>query len=111
VQNSSFKNVQFTGCKLDIVNFRFTTMENIIFEECMLDDADFYGATLKAVTFRNCTISKITFAAAEMRAVDLSESTIQSIQGIDSLKGTTLSYDQLVQLAPYFAAELGITIK
>lgn len=82
----------------------------MIFEDCMLDDVDFYGATLKNVEFIGCTIHKITFDAAKMRNVDLSKSTIGKMQGIASLKGATISYDQLIQLAPYFAAEAGIKV-
>lgn len=111
LQNSILKNIRFSNSKLDIVNFRFATIENMLFENCVLDDADFYGARLKNVDFINCTISKITFANAKMNAVDLSKSTIETINGIASLKGVTINYDQLIQLAPYFATEAGIKIK
>lgn len=110
VQNSMLKNVQFSNSKLDIVNFRFSKIEGMIFKDCVLDDVDFYGATLKNVEFIDCTISKITFAAAKMHNVDLSKSTIEAVQGIASLKGAIINYDQLTQLAPYFAAEAGIKV-
>ena len=111
VQNSMFKNVTFAGSKLDLVNFRFVKMENVIFDNCILDDADFYGATLKNIDFVNCRITKINFGAAKIKNVDLSESTIEELQGVNSIRGITISYDQLIQLAPYFAAEAGIKIK
>jgi hypothetical protein len=46
-----------------------------------------------------------------MTNVDVSQSTIESINGIGSLRGVTMSHDQLMQLAPYFAVEAGIKIK
>lgn len=111
LQNSSIKNVRITNSKLDLVNFRLATLESVIFEDCVLDDTDFYGANLKNVAFINCTIAKISFAGAKLRSVDLSQSSIESIQGLESIKGATISHDQLIQLAPYFAAEIGIKIK
>ncbi len=110
IQDSTLKNIRFSNSKLEIVNFRFAKMENIVFEDCVLDDVDFYGATLKNVEFVNCTISKITFASAKLQNVDLSKSTIDSVQGIASIKGATISYDQLLQLAPYFATEAGVKV-
>ena len=110
VQNSTLKNVRFSNSKLDIVNFRFAKLENVVFEDCVLDDADFYGATLRNVEFIGCTITKITFASAKLHNVDLSKSTIDSVQGVASIKGATISYEQLMQLAPYFAAEAGIKV-
>lgn len=111
VSNSAFKNVLFKDSKLDMVNFRFSKLENVRFEDCMMDDVDFYNAQLKNVEFVNCQINNITFASARMKSVDLSASHIELIKGANSLKGATISYDQLMQLAPYFAAEAGIKVK
>ncbi len=110
VSNSTFKNVRFANSKLELMNFRFSTIENCVFEDCVLDDVDFYNAKLKNVAFINCTINNITFASAKMLKVDISKSQLEGIKGSSSLKGLTISYDQLMQLAPYFAAEVGIKI-
>ena len=76
-----------------------------------LDDVDFLEAQLKDVRFSNCTINNITFAQARMKNVDLSESTCEGIKGVNSLKGATISHEQLIQLSPYFATEAGIRVK
>jgi len=111
ITNGTLKNVDFKNCKLEMVNFRFSHLENVAFENCVIDDVDFYDAKLKNVEFVNCTINKITFASARMMNVDISESTVDGINGIGSLRGVTMSYDQLMQLAPAFAAEAGIKVK
>lgn len=111
IQNSTIKNVLIKNSKLEIVNFRFSTLENIIFEDCNISDVDFYNAKLKNIEFINCTINSITFASAKMKNVDLSKSEIMEIIGTNSLKGVTISYEQLMQIAPYLAQEAGIKIK
>lgn len=111
ITNGVLKNVDFKNSKLDLVNFRFSRLENVAFEDCVLNDVDFYDAQLKNVEFVNCTINKITFASARMINVDISKSYIESVNGVSSLRGVTISYDQLMQLAPSFAKEAGIKVK
>jgi uncharacterized protein YjbI with pentapeptide repeats len=111
VTNSILKNITFKKSKLELVNFRFSNLENVIFEDCILNDVDFYNAKLKNVEFINCMINNITFASAKMVNVDVSKSQIEDIKGMNSLKGITISYDQLMQMAPYFATEAGIKVK
>jgi uncharacterized protein YjbI with pentapeptide repeats len=110
ITNGILKNVDFKNCKLEMVNFRFSRLENVAFEDCVINDVDFYDAQLKNVEFVNCTINKVTFASARMISVDISKSNVEGINGINSLRGVTMSYDQLMQLAPAFAAEAGIKI-
>lgn len=111
ITHSTLKHIDFTNSKLEFVNFRFSKLENVAFENCVLNDVDFFDAQLKDVEFINCTIQSITFAQARMKNVDISESTIELVKGISSLKGVTISHNQLLQLAPYFAAEAGIKVK
>jgi len=110
VTNGMLKNVDFKNCKLEMVNFRFSRLENVAFEDCVINDVDFYDAQLKNVEFVNCTINNVTFASARMMSVDISKSAVDGINGINSLRGVTMSYDQLMQLAPAFAVEAGIKI-
>jgi len=110
LQHSRLKNILFKDSKLEMTNFRSTHMENIIFEDCNLDEVDFNGARLKNIDFINCTIKNISFAGTKIVSVNLSQSHIESIKGVASLKGITISYDQLMQLAPYFAHEAGIKV-
>ncbi len=111
LQTSKLKNVLFKGCKLELVNFRFSTLENVIFEDCMINDIDFYNATLKNITFSGSSIENVTFLGARLKNVDLSEAQIMSVKNVTGFKGATISYEQLMFLAPYFMQELGILIK
>jgi uncharacterized protein YjbI with pentapeptide repeats len=108
--NGTIRNIRFKNCKLEMVNFRLSRLENVIFEDCVIDDVDFYDAKLKNIEFINCSINEITFASARMAHVDISKSTVEGIKGINSLKGVSISYDQLMQLAPAFATEAGLKV-
>jgi len=111
VANSSLKHTVFKNCKLELVNFRFSELENVVFEDCAIEEVDFYDATLRNVEFVGCTIKNITFMGAKMFNVDVSKSTLDDIKGVNTLKGVTMSYDQILGIAPLLAAGAGIRIK
>ncbi len=110
LQNSTLKDVTFTGCKLNMANFRFAELFNAVFVDCALDEADFYGASLHNVQFKNCTLAKTQFSSARLKQADLRTSDISGVLGIGSLAGAIIDSMQLVHLAPMLAAELRITV-
>lgn len=111
LSTSTIRNVRFKHCKLDLANFRFAKLSNVIFEECVVEEMDFYGASLKNVSFIDCELDKVEFSTASLQQVDLTEARIVSLRGIPSLKGAIITNEQLIYLAPYFAAEFGIKIQ
>jgi len=111
LQMGMLKNVLFKNCKLDLANLRFARLENVAFIDCVITDIDFYNAQLKNVAFTRSALEGVTFSGSTLKNVDLSGSPIVSINGIQSLKGASISQEQLMQLAPYFAREIGITVK
>lgn len=111
LQMNVIKNVRFQGCKLNLANLRFAKLENVIFEDCVIADMDLYNAQLKNVVFDRCPIENVTFSGANLKNVDISDSPIISIKGLRGLKGAVISPEQLMQLAPYFAQEIGVIVK
>ena len=111
MQTSVLKDVYFKGCKLDLANLRFSKLENVIFEDCIVSELDMYSATLKDVSFINCDIDQVEFSDAKLTRVDISQSHIVSLNGVRSLAGLHISSEQLIQIAPILAANLGIIVK
>ena len=110
LQNSLLKHVRFSHTKLDMANFRFARLEHVVFENCVITGLDLYQAQLKHVVFRQCVIEDVEWSGAQLTDVDLTEATIVSGKGLGGLRGATISAEQLVTLAPYFAAEIGLKI-
>lgn len=110
LQTSTLQHVVFHDCKIDTVNLRASKLQYVLFDNCTLTDLDLYSANLENVSFTNCKINKVECSSVAMRQVDLSKSTIEDIRGISGLKGATISDEQLLQLSPYFASELGIKV-
>lgn len=111
LQKSLIKNTLFKDSKLDFANLRFARLENVIFESCVIGQMDLYSAQLKNVLFVGCVIEAVEFSEAKLQRVDLSGATIVSLRGVTGLKGAIISPEQLIQIAPYLAQELGLVIK
>lgn len=107
---STYKEVSFKNCKIDMANFRFAKLKNVRFEDCNLTDCDFQSAELINVVFRNCTLQKVLLSNALCKQVDMRTSSIDNLIGWKSAAGVTIDSVQLMHVAPEFAQELKITV-
>ncbi len=105
-EDCSFKNIQF-----DEVGFRFATFKRVRFEDCVLRHADFSSAKLSHVTFTNCEVEGANFDSASCQNVDVTRQNLVGAKGVLGLKGATISLEQLGQLAPLLASELGFRVE
>lgn len=105
-----FKDCTFKNVKCDESGFRFARFERVRFENCVLSAADFAQATLSNVTFSGCELDGTNFAGAHCKQVGFESDNLSACKGIVGLKGATISSEQLVQIAPLLAAELGFNM-
>lgn len=106
-----FTDCLFRNVKFDQAGFRFARFERVRFENCVLRRADFGNATFKDVVFTGCDLEDCSFMSATCKNVDVSGEDITVAKSILGLKGATISAEQLIQLAPLLAAELGFIVK
>ncbi|TSB36979.1 pentapeptide repeat-containing protein [Streptomyces sp. NBC_01525] len=100
------------GGKIDFPNLRTAKLRDVVFEGCVLVEPDFSGAELERVTFEDCTVARADFTGARMKDVDLrGAAALDVTRGIDSLAGAVISPAQLLDLAPSFAAQLGVRVE
>lgn len=103
--------VRFEGCKFESVNLRNADLRDIEFADCVLRDVDFAEATMRRVRFPGSTVERLALNKAQLQDVDLRGITRLDIaNGLDSLRGATISLPQLMDLAPAFAQAAGIIV-
>lgn len=103
--------VTLFGCKLVGTNLRGATLREVTFVNCTLRDVDFGDATLTEVTFPGSTITGLRLDGAKANKVDFREATELDIDsGYDALRGTRITTNQFLDLAPALAQALGITL-
>jgi uncharacterized protein YjbI with pentapeptide repeats len=104
------KDVTFSGCKLDLANFRFSKLVRVAFVDCSLTDADFVSAELNHVTFTRCVVERTAFDHCKAFSVDLRGAQLISLSGWQSLKGVSIDTAQLMSIAPQIAQEIGLSV-
>ncbi|EFG65086.1 conserved hypothetical protein, partial [Streptomyces sp. SPB074] len=99
------------GGKLDYLNLRGAKLKDVVFEACVLVEPDFAGAGLERVAFVDCVVKGADFHKVTLKDVDLRQAAELGVAaGIGGLRGAAISPDQLIDLAPALAAELGMRV-
>jgi uncharacterized protein YjbI with pentapeptide repeats len=106
-----FEDCTFKNVKFDQAGFRFASFKRVRFENCMLQQADFSNAQLSHVVFVECSLNEANFVSANCSSTNITGEDLTNVKGILGLKGATISSEQLMQLAPLLAAELGFRIE
>ncbi|MBT2382289.1 pentapeptide repeat-containing protein [Streptomyces sp. ISL-11] len=100
------------GGKIDYLNLRKAKLKDVTFEGCVLSEADFGGASLERVVFRDCVLRRADFTAVRMKDVDLrAVGELDIARGVEGLSGAVISPSQLLDLAPAFAAQIGVRVE
>lgn len=103
--------VLIRGGKIDYLNLRDTDLRDVVFENVVLAEPDFAAARLDRVAFVGCELRGADFTGARMKDVDLRGAALLDIaRGVDRLAGAVITPSQLVDLAPAFAAQVGVRV-
>lgn len=107
---AELRRVRFEGCKIEFLNLRGATVVDCQFVDCQLLEPDFAEATMTRVSFEGSRLVTPEFSRARLSDVDLSAAELTAPRGLTGLRGATISGAQLFDLAPAFAAELGVVV-
>ncbi|MGW5868691.1 pentapeptide repeat-containing protein [Streptomyces sp. NPDC055239] len=111
LHGSVLERVVVRGGKIDYLNLRKARLKDVVFEECVLVEPDFGQAVLERVEFVGCVLKGADFSGTRMKDVDLrGAAQVDILRGIDCLAGAVISAGQLMDLAPAFAAQVGVRV-
>ena len=109
--DSEFESVTLHGGKIDFLNLRGAKLTDVLIEDAQITELDLAAFVGTRVAVRNCRIETIDFTRATCLDVDLRESTFSRVVGIQGMRGTILSEEQLADFAPVMAGLLGIRVE
>jgi uncharacterized protein YjbI with pentapeptide repeats len=107
---STFRDVRFVGCRLDLAAARLSRFERVVFSDCRLEELDLYGAQLKDVLFEHCGLREATISAVKAERVELRGCDLTALRGAEALRGMRMPWNDVLQNAPLFAAVAGVEI-
>lgn len=112
LHGAALERVLVRGGKIDYLNLREAKLTDVVFEGCVLAEADFGGAQLERVEFRDCVLRRVDFTGVRMKDVDLrAVAELDIARGVERLAGAVISTAQLLDLAPAFAAQIGVRVE
>jgi uncharacterized protein YjbI with pentapeptide repeats len=109
--DSEFESVIISGGKIDFLNLRGAKLTDVVVEDAQITELDLASVIGTRVAIRNCRIETIDFTRATCLDVDLRDSSFSRVVGIQGMRGTILSEQQLAEFAPVMAGQLGIRIE
>ncbi len=108
---ATWSGIRVRGCHLGFVNLAGAQLDDVRFEGCEIGSLDARTARLRSVAFVDCSMDELNVAGATLSTVDLSGARLRALIGVESLRGAIVSEAQLADLAPIFAAELGLVVR
>jgi hypothetical protein len=107
---STFRDVRFVGCRLDLAAARLSTFERVVFSDCRMEEVDLYGSQLNDVLFERCVLREATFSELKSQRVELRGCDLTALRGAEALRGMRMPWNDVLENAPLFAAVAGVEI-
>lgn len=107
---STFRDVRFVDCRLDLVTARLSRFERVVFSDCRMEECDLYGSRLTDVLFERCTLREATISGVTSERVELRNCDLKGLRGAEALRGVRMPWNDVLANAPLFADVAGVEI-
>lgn len=111
LHDATLRSVHFVGCRIGYLNLRDAHVTDLAFTDCVIDDLDLMRTQAARVALAGCRVGRLETTGARLSEVDLRGALLTDLSGLEGLRGTIISPDQLIALAPVLADRLGITVE
>jgi uncharacterized protein YjbI with pentapeptide repeats len=96
---------------LSLASFAFSELRDVLFERVNLREASFMEARLENVSFIDCQLEGADFRGVRLKSCVMRGSTLESVTGVESLRGLTMPWADVVSSAGALATAAGIEIE
>jgi uncharacterized protein YjbI with pentapeptide repeats len=107
----SWSSVRVRGGRLDLVDLSGAKLTSVAFEECVIGELDLGTVEARDLSFEGCEVELLDVTGARLVRTDLTGASIHAVRGVAGLRGATVTPEQLIDLAPAMAANLGIKVR
>lgn len=102
--------LRIVGGRIDLVLLRGADVRDLELVDCRLGELDLTDAGVQRVRTRNARIDRLTLTHARCSGVDLTGAELTQVDGLDGLRGVSVSIGQAVQLAQALAEHCGARV-
>jgi uncharacterized protein YjbI with pentapeptide repeats len=97
-------------CRVDLAAFTSATLERVTFEGCRMAQSDLQDVNCESVRFLSCDLSECDLTDARFRRSELRGCELGGLHGVDRLRGVSIEWGDLLELAPTLAGAMGIRL-
>jgi uncharacterized protein YjbI with pentapeptide repeats len=103
--------VALVDCTASLGSFAFAELRDVCFERVNLREASFMNARLNGVSFFGCQLEGADFRGVTVKESLMRGSSLESVIGVESLRGLTMTWNDMLASAAALAAAAGIEIE
>ena len=108
---ATWTGIRVRGSHVGFMNLAGAHLQDVTFDGCEIGSLDVRTADLQSVAFVDCRVDELNVSGATLSRVDLSGARLRTLVGVESLRGAIISHEQLVDLAPLLAAQVGLEVQ
>lgn len=110
LSGASLDTVDFVGLRIGYLNLVDAELADVRFTDCVFETLDLPGASLRRVSYHGCTVDELDLRHCLSSDLDLRGLSFSSLNGVDGLRGATVTEHQCRQLALVLATTAGLTV-
>jgi uncharacterized protein YjbI with pentapeptide repeats len=111
ISEGALEDLHVAGGTMMLAGFARTQLQRVAFENVNLREASFMHARLSSVSFDGCDLAGADFRGARLSDCTIRGATLDRVVGVESLRGLTMPWPDLVGSAAALAAALGIAVE
>lgn len=108
---ATWSSVRVRGGRLDLVDLSGAKLATVAFEGCSIGELDLGTVEARDLVLEDSQIELLDVTNARLVRADLTRASIGAVRGVAGLRGATVTPEQLIDLAPLLAAQLGIAVR
>jgi uncharacterized protein YjbI with pentapeptide repeats len=106
--DATLRDVTIRNAQLDLASFAGSRLTRVTFENCVMRQGDVMDAELQSVRFHACDMTEFDLRGARLARCELRNCRLDGLRGADRLRGAAMPWSDIVAMAGFWAAELGI---
>jgi uncharacterized protein YjbI with pentapeptide repeats len=108
---TSWTSVRVSGARFGFLNLAEARIGDSLLEACVVGSLDLRAAQVRSLALADCAVEELNVTEAALSRLDLSGARLKGLVGVENLKGAIISQQQLLDLAPALAAQIGIVVR
>jgi uncharacterized protein YjbI with pentapeptide repeats len=108
---TTWTSVRVSGARFGFLNLAEARIGDSVLEACVVGSLDLRAAQVRSLALADCAVEELNVTEATLSKLDLSGARVKGLIGVENLKGAIISRQQLFDLAPQLAAQIGVVVR